>query len=125
MPIVLLPVASAGRLTAVATGNIKLDDLTTFVAIARTGDRLHLPPFLDLSVATTDMATSDVQRLAEYIADETKRFGPRGRVAVFAPIDEVFGMCRMLIAYCELVGITHIAVFRTRPEADAWLDAPD
>jgi hypothetical protein len=123
-PIVLAPLGSGGRLTAVATGNVTLDDLTEFVATARTGDQRYLPLFLDLSASTTDMSTMDVQRFADYLGLQTRQFGPRGRVAVFAPEDDVFGVWRMLNAYCEMAGVTHIAVFRTRPEAAAWLDAP-
>jgi hypothetical protein len=122
MPIILEPLGSDRHLTALATGSVTLDDLTTLVA-ARTDDRRHLPLFLDLSGATTNMATLDVQRLADYLGLQTKQFGPRARVAVFAPADDVFGVVRMLMAYCEMAGVTHIAVFRTRSEADAWLDA--
>ena len=53
---------------------------------------------------------------------EQKQTGRRGRVAVFGPSDEFYGVLRMLIIYSEMVGVDHVSIFRSRSEADAWLD---
>jgi hypothetical protein len=121
MPISLMPTDAETRLTAVGTGNITLNDLKTFVASARTGEQRRFPLLLDLSQATTDMHSSDVQNFASLLAQHTKQTGRRGRVAVFAFTDEFYGVLRMLMSYCEIVGIDHVAVFRSRSEAEAWL----
>jgi hypothetical protein len=122
MPISLMPTDAETRLTAEGTGNLTLNDLKTFVASARSGESRRLPLLLDLSQATTDMQTSGVQNFASLLAQHTKQTGRRGRVAVFVPSDEFYGVLRMLITFCEIVGVDHVSVFRTRSEADAWLD---
>jgi hypothetical protein len=122
MPISLMPTDAETRLTAVGTGNVTLNDMKTFVATFRTGEQRRIPLLLDLSEAITDVHSSDVQNFASLLAQHTKQTGSRGRVAVFAPSDEFYGVLRMLITYSEMVGVDHVSVFRSRSEADAWLD---
>jgi hypothetical protein len=64
-----------------------------------------------------------VQRFADVLAQQTKETGGRGRVAVFVPSDEFYGVWRMLMSYCEMAGVDHVSVFRSRAEAEAWDDA--
>ena len=47
--------------------------------------------------------------------------GRRGPVAIVAPDDAQYGMCRMYQIRCEEHGIDNMRVFRKRTEADAWL----
>jgi hypothetical protein len=122
MPISLMPTDAETRLTAVGTGNITLNDLKTFVATFRTREQRRFPLLLDLSEATTDMRTSGLQNFASLFAEHTKQTGARGRIAVLAPSDEFYGVLRMLMSYCEMVGVDHVSVFRSRSEGDAWLD---
>jgi hypothetical protein len=122
MPISLMPTDAETRRTAAGTGIITLNDLKTFVATFRTVEQRRIPLLLDLSEATTDMRTSDVRNFASLLAEHTKQTGARGRIAVFAPSDEFYGVLRMLMSYCEMVGVDHVSVFRSRSEADAWLD---
>ncbi len=121
MSISLIPTDSKTRLTAVAKGDVTLDELMNFVATARAGEQRLLSVLVDASEAVTTMRPSEVQQFASYLGDERKS-GPRGRVAIFAPSDEFFGIVRMLIAYGELVGVDHVAVFRSQSEAETWLD---
>ena len=88
MPISLMAIDAETRLTAVGTENVSLNDLKTFVGNFRTGEQRGIPLLLDLSDATTDMRTSDVQQVADLLAQHTKQTGRRGRVAVFAPSNE-------------------------------------
>jgi hypothetical protein len=124
MTISLLANGPGNRLSAAATGTVTLEDLKHFIATCRTDQQRTFPLLLDLSQAQTDMATADVQHLASHLAEEIRNTGPRGRVAVYAPSDAVFGVLRMVIAYCEQVGVTHVAVFRSLSEAETWLDGP-
>lgn len=122
MPISVVAGEPTTRQTAVGTGNITLNDLKIFVANFRTGEQRRIPLLVDLSQATTDISTADVQRFADLLAQHMKETGRRGRVAVFAPSDALYGVWRMLITYCEMVGVDHVSVFRSRSEAEAWLD---
>ena len=122
MPIALLPGRPGGPLTAVATGNVTLGDLMNFVASARAGDQWMRALLVDLSGDTLlDIPAADVKRFADDLGDDTKRSGPRGLVAMVAPSDQVFGVARMLITYGQIAGAEHIAVFRTKSAAEAWL----
>jgi hypothetical protein len=70
------------------------------------------------------MSSDDLRALALYLGNEIARSGPRGRVAVLAPSDEVFGMMRMLLAYGDMQGVNHFSVFRTMEDAEGWLNEP-
>jgi hypothetical protein len=53
----------------------------------------------------------------------TDPFSGASRRAFFAPRDASFGILRMWAAANDVIGRRDLAVFRTRPEAEAWLQA--
>ena len=122
MPISLVPIGPRTRLTAVGTGNLSLNDLKTFIAASGGLEQRRLPVLLDLSQATTDLKTPDLQTFASLLAEQIQQTGAQARVAVFAPSDEIYGVLRMLISYCAIVGVDYMAVFRSRYAAEAWLE---
>ncbi len=65
-----------------------------------------------------DTSASALRQLARL-----RVFAPGVRRAFVAPADLHFGLARMLQVFCEQEG-TEVGVFRTVPEAEAWLDIP-
>ena len=122
MPISLLPDGPPTHLIALVTGNLTLAELTGFVVNVRSGeDQRQRPLLVDLTNGATDMSSNDLQQFAAHMATQIKQTGPRGPVALLAPTDAVYGVLRMLISHCENAGVEHIAVFRTRVEAEVWI----
>jgi len=75
----------------------------------------------DLSYETCqDTTNEEVERNATVTmaALQNKPF----RIAIVAPHDLTFGLCRMFISFADLCDIN---VFRNRQEAHAWLQVPN
>ena len=72
-------------------------------------------------VTKMDVNTDDVRRLIE-IDQSLMELIPRTTIAIVAPKDELFGLSRM---WEMMVGVPgwETRVFRSRPEAEAWLQA--
>jgi hypothetical protein len=72
-------------------------------------------------VAKVDVNAEDVRRLVE-VDKILMSLIPRSFIAIVAPKDELFGLSRM---WEMMVGVPgwETRVFRSRPEADAWLAA--
>ncbi|HVR85993.1 MAG TPA: hypothetical protein VMU54_16855 [Planctomycetota bacterium] len=88
------------------------------------GDAVRLVRFtlvLFDEVATVEVSADDVRRLVE-VDKVLMKLIPRRVIAIVAPQDELFGLSRM---WEMLVGVPgwETRVFRSRPEADAWLAA--
>jgi hypothetical protein len=70
-------------------------------------------------VVKADVTADDVRRLVE-VDKNLMKLIPRSWIAIVAPKDELFGLSRM---WEMMVGAPgwETRVFRSRPEADAWL----
>lgn len=73
-------------------------------------------------VAELDLFHDDVLRLADLHGQLQERIG-RSRIAIFAPRDAVYGVGRMWHSL-QPDWEADAALFRTRPEALAWLGIP-
>ncbi len=115
---------------AVARGTLTDRDL-----LEAWGDALADPsydPALDNLVDMTEtesfeVTPAGVQRLADVMAMCLKDPGPgvRPRVALVAPTDAAFGVCRIYETYRELQGAaSHFFVTRSKAEAQCWLGLP-
>jgi hypothetical protein len=94
-------------------------------ALLAEGARLHEvnQSLVDLvAVSVLQMTTEEVRTLAG-VDRQLASFIPVVVIAVVAPSDHVFGVARMWEVMAQSPG-WRTAVFRTRPEADAWLRAP-
>ena len=75
----------------------------------------------DSSEVTDPPSPADLRRVATHAASIEHKSGKRGPVAMYAPHDVVYGTARMY----ESVADDRVVwrVFRTREEAEAWLDS--
>jgi hypothetical protein len=71
-------------------------------------------------VEKVDIGPQDVAQLAEMAI-----FSPASRRAIIAPDPLIFGFSRMYGVYRELAGEKGVRVFRTRREAERWIERPE
>lgn len=92
-------------------------------ALLRTPERVRPLEFaivmLD-DVTSLPATTHEIRELAG-VDVEISRINPSIMVAVVAPSDHLFGMARMWETLAAETGWS-TAIFRTRQEADAWID---
>jgi len=123
MPIWLAAADTRRWLIATATGHLSLEDLITFIATHRVGDRLSWPLLFDASAASTDIESPDLERLAHAAAlAKHQRGTARAPVALIPPNDPA--ACRLMEFYKGLcdekdIGVTN--VFWSREDAERWL----
>ena len=117
----------ADRRLVVARGSGILKDAEVFGYQREVWSRPDVAGFdelIDMSAVTTVLLPSleRVRDLAELSA-EMGRTAPKSRMAIVAPDDLSFGLGRMFDAYREgaAPGLKPVGVFRTLPEALAWL----
>jgi hypothetical protein len=122
MPIVLGRDDRRTRLTAVASGELTLDELLTFVKSERTGELERYTLLFDLSAAAMNLTRNQIAAVADQVQSLTVRTGPRAAVAIVAPSDLLFGLTRMYQTLCDSAGVDTVRVFRDLPSAELWLD---
>jgi len=85
--------------------------------------RPDLPEICDLSGVTSDnLDFKDMGRLARIANEATLDIAGKKQIALFAPQESVFGMCRMFATLCDITpGKTRCAAFQNPAEALAWL----
>ena len=71
------------------------------------------------SCSSFDLSSSDMLEIAK-IDKKASEFNPNIKIAIIAPSDLVFGMCRVYEAYADETGFD-IMVLRTRQEAENWI----
>lgn len=78
---------------------------------------------LDLSEVTRfEVSASDIDQLVNAAKRNSDIFSGVHHLAIAAPTDVTYGMSRMFQAYQALPDL-EIQVFRSRAEADAWLQS--
>lgn len=121
MPITCSFDATKGRLLAVATGPIKLDDVLEHLDEEQASGGLRRHELIDATQATAGLLTAkDIRE----IVDRLRRLAetnPLGPTAVLVADDVSYGVLRMLQILVE--EICDIQPFRSRTEAEAWLDS--
>lgn len=128
MPITYQADADKHRIVAEATGTLGQQDL--FGYQKDLGGRADLSGFdelFDLSLVESllDIRLDNLKALAQYAASMDKPELP-SKFAIVAPQDLFFGLGRMYGSLRESApnASRQSAAFRTRDEAEAWLDAP-
>ena len=130
MPLEIRVEPAKGLRYAIARGTLTDRDL-----LEAWGDALADPsydPALDSLVDMSETERFEVtpegaQRLADVMemCGRAPPPGTRPRVALVAPTDDAFGLCRMYEAYRELQGAAaHFFVTRSKAEAQCWLGLP-
>jgi hypothetical protein len=65
-------------------------------------------------------SASDLQSFASFLAS-LSRSAPRGRAALVAPQDGVFGAARQLEQWCQVDGVSTVRACRTLVAAEAYI----
>ncbi len=105
----------------------RAEGLLTFADIAAHVDaelQQRDPAFdelFDATGAVAEVTAAEVGSLTLRAA-EVLRKRPVGATAIVATQPVVFGLARMYATLCEALGV-RVGVFRTVPDADAWLNA--
>ena len=99
-------------------GPVTLKDILSAFARRRAHPSWHpeIAGFIDLSDAELRLSTDDVHEIRARV----ERRGRSGPWAFVAPGDSTYGQIRQLQAVSE--DLRPIGVFRSRPEACAWLE---
>jgi hypothetical protein len=110
-------------LRATGTGNLRLDELLTFLRTARAGEELRMWPMVfDGMRATTGMTEADAARAVAAVIAAVAASGPRAHVAVITNDDPLYGWMLAYETRCAAAGIRLIRVFRQMDDGERWLD---
>lgn len=77
------------------------------------------------SVQDVQITRAQVQLLAGVLREQSSRRRSRGKTAVLAPSDLLFGLARQAHAFAMLIApLPPIEIFRDLTSAETWLKAP-
>ncbi len=109
------------RVVLVAQGAVTAADLIDVINRQAAERVWDYSVMYDSSQITDPPSAADLRRVASHATLVANKIGKRGPVAMFAPQDVVYGTARMY----ESVADDRVVwrVFRTRGEAEAWLDS--
>src|SRR5262249_45775925 len=120
MPFVVFRDRVRRRLDVSANGTLTFDDFAAILRL-RTGDARDYTVLFDVSGAAPEVSASQIHSAADQVKARAERDGPRGRFAIVAAEEAVFGLALAYVQMCQRAGIDTIAVFSTREEAERWL----
>lgn len=102
------------------TGQITLEEVRRHLQQEREEGYQGWPELIDATGATATFSPEEVRDLVRFVRSFSAG-RPPGPTAILATDDYTFGMARMLEALIE--GVAPVRVFRSLPEAEAWLAA--
>ncbi|MEE4380408.1 MAG: hypothetical protein V2J02_00285 [Pseudomonadales bacterium] len=116
-----------GRLEARYFGVLTPDEFRALADRVQVDPRLradfdHLADFTDVTHFGLD-AQAVADEVRRHLAADAQRADSPHRIAIAAPDDVAYGMSRIFSARRESERV-RLGVFRSRPAAEAWLDAP-
>jgi hypothetical protein len=120
MPFVVFRDPARRRLEIAANGTLTFDDFAAILRL-RTGDERTYTVLFDATGAAPAVTMSELRSAADRIKERTEREGPRGRFAIIAADEAMFGLAQTYALLCERSGVETVAVFATREEAERWL----
>jgi stage II sporulation SpoAA-like protein len=120
MPFVVFRDTARRRLEIAANGTLTFDDFRAILRL-RAGDVRSYTVLFDASGATPTIALSELHDAADRVKGHVEREGPRGRFAIVAADEAMFGLAHTYAQLCERAGIETIGVFSNREEAERWL----
>ena len=128
MPVSFQADASKRRIFAQASGAIGQQDLFAYQKdVGLNPELAGFDELLDLALVESllDIRLDNLKALAHYAASMDDPKQP-SKFALVAPQDLFFGLGRMYESLRESApnASRQVAAFRTRAEAEAWLDAP-
>lgn len=128
MPIVCQTDSQKRRIVAIATGTIRQQDLFSYQQdVGTRPEWAGYDEILDVSLVDrlVDVCLDNLKTLARYAASMDKPDLP-SKFALVAPQDLYFGLGRMYESLRDSVphATRRVAAFRTRAEAERWLEAP-
>src|SRR5262249_50205613 len=100
MPFVVFGDRSRRRLDVSANGTLIFDDFDAILRL-RTGDARDYTVLFDVSGATPEVSASEVHSAADRVKDRAEREGPRGRFAIVAGEEAVFGLAQAYVQMCQ------------------------
>lgn len=112
------------RCTVHCTGTITLEDLQRAVDLQIAAGTWQRHVLYDTTEATGCVLHFDaLQELVRYVERAIVGLPPRGRMAILAPNEMIYGCGRMYQASADGRLPMKVHVVRTREEAEAWLQA--
>jgi hypothetical protein len=109
-------------LVAQATGDLTLDELSTFIRTARASEELRMWPMIFVgNDASTTMTDQDVEQAVAVVARALATTGARAHVAVVTNDDRLYRWMLLYEAKCADIGVRLIRVFRQYDDAERWL----
>jgi hypothetical protein len=108
------------RVVAHASGPLTITAIMAFVSEHRTGFPRSYGLLFDLRDVTM-MPTNDDLRAFAILLASLSRGAARGRAALVASTDTVYGAARELQQLCEAAGVQTVRACRDLAEAEAWL----
>ncbi len=122
MPLNLKYIDDAKGIYVTLEGKVTLDDLKAGALEAYSEEHIQnqIYQIIDFtSCSSFDLSSSDMQEIAK-IDIEASKINPNIKIAIIAPSDLAFGMCRVYEAYADETGFD-IMVLRSREEAASWI----
>jgi len=110
-------------LLARATGQLSLDETTTFLRTARAKleDRMW-PMLVDARGCKTTMTEADVEPAVAIVRAAARRQERRAHVAIAADDDALYRWMLLYEAKCAAAGVRVIRIFRRVEDAERWLE---
>lgn len=122
MPITFEIVPSLKRLSSVAEGIVTYSEIMAHLEKERDSNCLHLRELVDAERANAAFSSEEVRQVVDRLRD-LGRHSALGATAIVVGNDISYGMLRMLGILAEEV--CDIRPFRSRSEAEGWLNAID
>jgi stage II sporulation SpoAA-like protein len=120
MPFVVFRDAARQHLEVTATGTLTFDDFAAILRL-RADEARDYTVLFDVAGATAMVTLSELRNAADRIKQRVEREGPRGRFAIVAADEAMFGLAQTYAQLCRRAGIETIRVFSRRDEAEHWL----
>jgi hypothetical protein len=121
VPITLTRDDEPRRFTAVGDGDVNMSELLELLATYRTGDYRDYSMLLDIRTANLQLTVDEFKAITAKSEALDAGGNARGAVGVVASAGVVYGLARMYETLVELRNRAPLKVFRTVPDALAWL----
>lgn len=124
MPFTIQIDAASKRIESHFFGHVRASTLHEYYHALRNQPDCHdaVSELVDFSAVTTlDVSSDELRQFSKMTAKNTAR-GRCIRVAIVAPADLSFGLCRMY-EMLQHQSVNSLRVARTREDAEAWLES--
>ena len=109
------------RFTAIGHGALDATDILAFMSSLRVVDFRSYALLFDFTAATIDVTADHLPLIVAHGAAVRAADGPRGPVALVGTRPGVYELARLYETLAGLPDLPALRVFRTREEADLWL----